>query len=576
MNSSQTKILIGIITAVILCWAGAPYWGGVGRAALPVSQEPLLFSAEQAFQTTREFVTQNPRRVLGSIEARQATGYLRAYLKRLGYQVEPPSYFEAMIAGRRQVGSNVVAIRASTLPATLTLIAHYDTARTTLQGAMDDGSGVGVMLELARVFAGSPLRHNLMIVASDGEEWGMLGAADVAQNHPERRRIAGVLSLDWVAIGDLTELRLDTEGQRSGYAPAWLRRIAFQSAAAQGLPVVSPHGFLEDVQRALAFSTTDQGPFLHLGIPAINLGSGSADEARVRQVYHSQDDTIANLRPASMLQYGRAAERILRSMDEFAAVPPGMKDAFRWGNDTFISGWAMSILQYLTFLPFFAMLGIAWMRYGQSVTAGKILREVTFISAWLVPFVLTYSLILFCRLMRLLPINSLYPGPLKDPMLENPAWGVVAGIFGSAAAAGIGLHFLARHLTRGQPHSFGASKTMLMSALLVVVMLALQYNPYWAVTFLAFPALIWGSVGRWPSAAGRVVGALAIPAAGCVLYAVAVYSGHDLGVGWDILWYAVLGINSGMLQWQGLLLAALAIVLGLRFLSLQFSPLRES
>ena len=117
---------------------------------------------------------------------------------------------------------------------------------------------------------------------------------------------------------------------------------------------------------------------------------------------------------------------------------------------------------------------------------------------------------------------------------------------------------------------------MLMTGLLVVIALALQYSSYWAVTFLTLPALIWGAVGRGRSAGARVAGALAILAAGTVLYAVAILFARELGAGWNILWYAVLGLSNGMLQWQGLLLAASAIVLGLRFLSLQFSKLSES
>lgn len=570
MNARQTKIVLGITAAVILCWLTAPFWGSGDRTAMPVSQTPLLFNAEQAFQVTQEFVTQNPRRVLGSIEARQATGNLRDHLKDLGYSLDPPSYFNATIAGRRQVGSNVVAFRAGTLPEMLVVIAHYDTARTTVQGAMDDGSGIGVMLELARVFAGSPLRHSLLIVATDGEEWGMLGAADIAQNYPERRRFTAVLSLDWVSIGDLAELRLDADGQMSGYAPAWLRRIAVGAAEAQGLPVVAPSGFRESLQRAIALSLTDQGPFLHAGIPAVNLGSGSVDEARVREVYHSPNDTIENLKPASIGKYGQAAERILRSIDELVPVAPGMNNAFNWSDDTFVSGWAMTLLQYLAFLPFLAMLVFGWSQARLSLTTGKILREAIFFLAWLLPLGLIYSLILFCRLMRLLPHNSSYPGPLKDPLLTHPAWGVLWGILAGAVVVWIGLHFLAKYLTRGQSPSFGSSKTVLMTVLLIVVVLALQYNLYWATSFLVFPALIWGALGQGRSPGARAAGVLAILAGGFGLYAAAILSGRSLGVGLDMIWYAVLGLSNGMLQWQGFFLAAAAFVVGLRLLSLQF------
>jgi len=572
MSPKQTKIVWSIVAFVAIGWLSAPIWGGSGKTDLTASRTQLLFSEEQAFQTTREFVTRHPKRVLGSIEARQATGYIRDFLKREGYRVNPPSYFNAIMAGRRQPGSNVVAFKAGALPEILAAVAHYDTTRTTVQGAMDDGSGIGVLLELARIFAASPLRHSLLIIASDGEEWGMLGAADFAQNYPEKRLIAAVLSLDFVSVGDLAELRLDPDGQGGGYTPGWLRRIAFKAAETQGLPVVTPSGFQEAIQRAIDLSLSDQGPFLHAGIPAINLGSESVNEARAREVYHSQNDTIENMKPASVGKYGRAAECILRSVDELAAPQPGVDSDFRWRNETYVSGWAMTLLQCLAFLPFAVMLGFVWQQYCQSLNAGRFLRETTFFLAWFVPFGLVYSLILFCRLMRLLPQNSLYPGPLKDPML-TPAWGVLVGILVSAVAVGIGLHFLARYLTRGLPRSFGASRTILMTFLLVVVLIAMQYNAYWASTFLTFPALIWGAVGRGRSVGARIIGALAIPAAGFVLYAAAFLSERGLGVGVDFLWYAVLGLGNGMLLWQGYFLAASAIVLGLRFLSLQlFSP----
>jgi hypothetical protein len=572
MSPKQTKIVWSIVAFVAIGWLSAPIWGGSGRTDLTVSQTQLLFSEDQAFQATQEFVTRNPKRVLGSIEARQATGYIRDFLKREGYQLKPSSYFNAIIAGRRQPGSNVVAFRAGVLPEILAVVAHYDTTRTTVQGAMDDGSGLGVMLELARIFAASPLRHSLLIIASDGEEWGMLGAADFAQNYPEKRLIAAVLSLDFVSVGDLKELQLDPDGQGRGYTPGWLRRIAFRAAETQGLPVVTPSGFQEAIQRAIDLSRADQGPFLHAGIPAINLGSESADEARARDVYHSANDTIENMKPVSFGKYGRAAECILRSVDELAAPQPGIDSDFRWRNESYVSGWAMTFLQCLAFLPFAAMLGFVWQRHRQSLNAGRFLRETTYVLAWFVPFGLVYSLVLFCRLMRWLPQNSLYPGPLKDPMLA-PAWGVLAGILASAVAVGIGLHFLARYLTRGLTCSFGASRTILMTFLLIVVLLALQYDAYWASAFLTLPALIWGAVGRGRSVGARILGALAIPAAGFVLYAAAFLSEQGLGVGVDVFWYAVLGLGNGMLKWQGYFLAASAVVLGLRFLSLQlFTP----
>ena len=420
MNANQIKIVLGITLTVVVCWLTAPFWGGAKTREVLISQTPLQFDPDQAQETTREFVLGNPRRVLGSLESRQATGYLQDHLQSLGYQVGF-SHFDAVIAGRREVGRNVLAFRQGSLPGILAIVAHYDTARTTVQGATDNGAGVGVLLQLARVFAGLPLRHSLLVVASDGEEWGMLGAADIANNYAARQHIQAVLSLDGIAVGDLAVLTLDTQGQKSGYTPSWLRRIALHAAEVQGLPVMMPSGFREDIERAIPLSRTDQGPFLHAGIPAINLGSSSTDEARMRQVYHSEEDTIDNLKTSSIAKYGLVAERIIRSLDELPASDFVMDDAFRWGRTTYVVGWAVNFLQYLTFLPFLAMLGIGWVQLRPAPGPERALRDISMFLTGLVPFALFYSLILFCRMMRLLPQNSYYPKPLQDPILTQPS-----------------------------------------------------------------------------------------------------------------------------------------------------------
>lgn len=65
--------------------------------------------------------------------------------------------------------------RESTLPAIL-LAAHYDTVPNG-PGASDDSAAVAALLETARlVVSGRPLRRDLYLLFSDGEEMGLLGA----------------------------------------------------------------------------------------------------------------------------------------------------------------------------------------------------------------------------------------------------------------------------------------------------------------------------------------------------------------------------------------------------------------
>ncbi|MEW6080435.1 MAG: M28 family peptidase [Bacillota bacterium] len=68
--------------------------------------------------------------------------------------------------------------------------------RTTLQSADNDASGNGIMLHLAEVFRDVDTEYSLLFIATDGEEYGMLGAKHFAENHPLNRRVSMAISLD--------------------------------------------------------------------------------------------------------------------------------------------------------------------------------------------------------------------------------------------------------------------------------------------------------------------------------------------------------------------------------------------
>src|SRR4030095_16857189 len=200
MDRQQTRIILVLMAVVVVCWLLSVLFVRSKAEALPMVQSAVRFDATQAFRYAKEFVTRFPRRVLGSIEARQSTGYLKQQLESLGYEVDY-THFDAIIAGRRQVGRNVLALKAGRSSEIMALVAHYDTAPTTRQGAMDNGSSIGVLLELARVFSTESPQRSLLLAASDGAEWGMLGAMDLARSYSERGRIVAALALDYVAIG---------------------------------------------------------------------------------------------------------------------------------------------------------------------------------------------------------------------------------------------------------------------------------------------------------------------------------------------------------------------------------------
>lgn len=514
-------------------------------------------------------MTRFPRRVLDSIEARQSTGFLKDQWSRMGYAIEY-LHFNAVIEGRRKTGRNVLAFRAGRLPDIIAVVAHYDTAKTTFQGAMDNGSGISVLLELARVFSQVPIEHSFLFVATDGGEWGMLGARDLAFDWPERRRIAAVVSLDFVANGDIRQLRLETVGQRSGYTPPWLRDLARRAAESSGLPVAESVGLQEHVERALMISFSDQGPFLDAGIPAINLGSFSTDVQRQAEIYHSQNDVIANLKPSSIASYGRAAEILIRWIDAIQGFASESMSRFAVRKGFYLSPFWIALLQYGCFIPFLVILYFEVLNHGNFMTPDRVARELLEYAIVLIVLGSPVATIPVLGRLRWIPRYSLYPATPKDPVLESPDPRAFAALLIVLVLAGVLLFFARRPILQKLPEpDFRVSKLVLMSLFFVVIAISLQSNSYWAVTFLWLPAWAWGMIGRGNGLVGRAANRVCVVSAGIVYYSLLFLYAQRLGLGWKIAWYQVIAIANGMFRPQGVVMALAVFSLGIRFLAIQ-------
>lgn len=569
MDQKQTRIVLGFMGFVLFAWLISPWLLSSHEPARPPSRVALSFSASRAYAATEEFIKQFPLRVFGSLESRQSTGHLHDRLKEMGYAVSY-MHFDGRIARRNQAGRNVLAYKQGQSAEILAMVAHYDTARTTLQGATDNGSGVGVLLEMARIFAASPTRRSLLFIFSDGGEWGSLGARDIAENYPQRARIAAVLSLDHVSAGDLAAFCLETTGQLDGFAPAWLRQLARQAAEAQGLPVMEPSGIQEHFERALLISAADQGPFLKAGIPAINLGSVSVDRARESAIHHSSQDTIENLKTAGFEKYGLAAERIVRTLDALQSIPAGSAGSFKLWDALYLKPTVTSLLHAISFLPLVIILYFHLRNYHKRMNPLGIGREFLVCLGTVLPFLAIYFFIRLASALRQLPFYSLYPATAKDPVLLNPPWNVLGIILGAALILGIFFYIIGKYSIRELPKpDFYVSKLVLLVLLLITIALALLRNSYWATAFLLLPAWIWALVGCGRTQTERIRNGIWILFAGIPYYAALWIYSSRLDMGWSFIWYQVLALNSGLFAAPSFILGTVAVVLGIRFLILQ-------
>lgn len=212
--------------------------------------------------------------------------------------------------------SNVVG-EIGTGPPSLLLMAHYDAKRYANQdrnatnrtlpvpGANDGASGVGVLLELARVVAREGLNRSLRVLLVDGED-GFddchpdAGSLYYARHLTEsqRRGLPGVILLDMV--GD-AEARFCF----SGNAPA-LRESVRNASRALHVTAVS--------QAGNCTVTDDHTPFMDLGIPAVDLiDYARPDGFGFPPYWHTRQDTPDKVSPAMLEAVGRVIVVVVRA-----------------------------------------------------------------------------------------------------------------------------------------------------------------------------------------------------------------------------------------------------------------------
>lgn len=326
-NKRKKGVAMKAVRIIFLISSGLVWLVGCATQEMPeIRYDPaaLRFDGEQAFATETEFVTQFPNRDSGQPNNRLAAEWLRAQFSNLGLTCAMQEW-EVINYSKPLPLNNVVCSLPGASEREIVVVAHLDQFAGTVQGADNDGSGIAIMLELAKLFAaeGTP-PYTLTFLASDGEEYGMLGTRHYAATHPDKGRIIAAYSLDNLGKVFYTGVRLGIQGQLRGVGPLWLQLTAQEAARAAGdiwVPAIVPT-YEQLLSQAVPISLWDQGPLVAAGIPAVGFGEiCPAEHAQdCWDTYHSELDTLAHQSPATLHQSGRIAEaftRQLLAMEQF-------------------------------------------------------------------------------------------------------------------------------------------------------------------------------------------------------------------------------------------------------------------
>lgn len=328
-------LVMAMVTGLVLMQMVPP-------AVVPRTAPETVFSAERAMDHL-QVIARAPHPT-GSQESEQVRDYLFAELNRLGLQPEIQTsnsvYHDTGkwgIPGPKgmEIGPDTWGLAGATvhnviarIPGTdssgaVVLAAHYDSVPYG-PGASDDGAGVAAILEAARAIqAGPASRNDIILLLTDGEEVGLMGAQAFGSNHPWMEDAALVLNLEARGSGG-TVLMYETSPNN-----AWLIREYARAAVAPLTGSVAT-----DVWQRMP-NSSDLTIFLQDGKQGMNFAYGENWTA-----YHTTQDSIEDLDPRSLQHHGA---NVLSLAKHFASLDLTSRAA---ENAVFFSVLRLGIVQY--------------------------------------------------------------------------------------------------------------------------------------------------------------------------------------------------------------------------------------
>jgi hypothetical protein len=308
IGKNRGLLIAGIGAALILAGTLAAYRT---PAPLGLDAAPTLFSAARAREILKELVGDGVPHPMGSAADAKVRDLIVKQLTALGYTTELQTGLSCNEFGACGTPTNIVATRGEFgAKDAVMLAAHYDSVPAG-PGASDDGVGVANLLEIARVLSVMPQpKHPIVLLVTDGEEGGLLGASLFTREHPLANRIWAAVNMDTRGVSG-PSLMFET-----GTANAWLMRLYGRST-------------LEPITNSLCYviyktlpNNTDFTIFKAASYQGFNLAF-IGDVA----YYHTPLDSFENASPTTMQHQGANALSGLLALANATDISPPTADS---------------------------------------------------------------------------------------------------------------------------------------------------------------------------------------------------------------------------------------------------------
>jgi hypothetical protein len=399
-------------------------------------------------------------RPIGTPENLRARQYIVDQLRLFGYDVR----VQETDARRPDFGAtahvaNIIAVKAGAEKNAIALVSHYD-SHPAAPGAADDGLGVAVSLEAARVLAArNDRRHTLFVLVTDGEEPGLMGAAGLVTDRAVMDRLQAYINIEAAGSGG-TSLLFEAGPGNGWIVKPWARWAPHPRGAS----------FAVEIYHRLP-NDTDFSILKRRDVPGLNFAAIGDSYP-----YHTARDTPDRLSDLTLRNTGENAVETAISLDALDLSTRSAADqtffdvgqvvAVSWGP---VTAWFIAALSLACgLLAWFKALGasvrlvglgrwvldVVWALAGAAAVAGAMIGGTWLLRAartvyhpWYARpgrmFLLLLALGILAgwlavRLGALLPKRAHGPRhPILVWSLSLPLWIVLAGVM-AAAVPGAG------------------------------------------------------------------------------------------------------------------------------------------
>ncbi len=171
-------------------------------------------------------ISEKPHHV-GTDAHKKVQNYLFEELREMGLnpEIQTKTVFNKKWSAGSTIENIVVKIKGSSNGKSLLVASHYDSNPHSSIGAADAGSGIVTILEGIRAFLAKNKtpKNDIIILFSDAEELGLLGAEAFVHSHPYAKNIGLVLNFEARGSGGPSYMLMETNGKNSKLLKEFLK-----------------------------------------------------------------------------------------------------------------------------------------------------------------------------------------------------------------------------------------------------------------------------------------------------------------------------------------------------------------